>query len=44
VACFNRDVLYEACQPSLIPTSPASLQQIEQVCTINLQRLQQACQ
>jgi hypothetical protein len=43
-ACSGEDYLSEACQPSFIPTSPASLQQIEQVCTTNLQRLQQACQ
>lgn len=42
--CFNRDLLSGACDPSLIPTSQADLQQIEALCTANLQRLQQACQ
>lgn len=42
-ACLGMDLTSEACQASLIPSSQAELQQIEYLCSVNLQRIQQAC-
>ena len=41
--CFNTDYLSECCQASLIPDSGSSLLNIEQICAVNLQRMQKVC-
>ena len=43
LACTGQGSLYDACQASLIPTSAADLQQIEALCSANLQREKQNC-
>jgi hypothetical protein len=41
--CLGENYVQDACYPSLIPDSAADLAQIEMLCAVNLQRVQQAC-
>jgi hypothetical protein len=41
--CFNRNVVADACNPSLIPDGVENLAYIEMFCAIQLQRVEQAC-
>jgi hypothetical protein len=41
--CIHENLVDDACLPSLIPHNAIELAQIQMLCAVNLQRIQQAC-